>query len=603
MALQSKLLLLNNGEDIDLELYALDDLEYLTPEMMPQIKEFSSMDIILESTDESYFEMPELDDFYIPGRIQSDNEVTFRYPANINFTLFKMGDSENVQTVPLVPGLYTIRSTINGSQFFSYFYIVPKDLSIPEWQFMKDEVEKTVNGLSVDYYRRRNSSNVKATDNEDNSVSLSKIRYFLSKETELRFVIEKLKKESRYRIGKTYRWEKLGGKNLTDSVTIRKMGERPDKKGMIYSAKRYLDYDVPENRWARHILVRLVSFSKNSLISLKNMRGTLMEDRREESRYDSSRNESNIYFQEKRLQSRLNSLDNDIHRLTQVSSYIHNVLGEAFLEEQSQRVGNQVPKALALNPNYNFLYKLFIAVSKKQSEISFDRAYEYYWKRTDELYEIWTYIRSIEALIQLGYEPESGWFFSVNPFEEILPKLVSGEAVMFHDAQGNQLRLVFNEKIPQAGQSNFEKPLRTDSNRNKPDIRLDMFTNNRQYVGSILMDAKYKRLYNVLRSSHGEKGVMEQFREYRKVPYASKSFWHINELFRGQVLPVQAVIVLYPQNDGTNIQQRTIEQNILMTELNPHSGQSEFVNILREQIDQRYSLFGSMSGAMLNFDS
>ncbi|MCG4287172.1 hypothetical protein K9863_05620, partial [Lactobacillaceae bacterium KNUT 0156] len=106
-----------------------------------------------------------------------------------------------------------------------------------------------------------------------------------------------------------------------------------------------------------------------------------------------------------------------------------------------------------------------------------------------------------------------------------------------------------------------------------------------------------------LRSSHGEKGVMEQFREYRKVPYASKSFWHINELFRGQVLPVQAVIVLYPQNDGTNIQQRTIEQNILMTELNPHSGQSEFVNILREQIDQRYSLFGSMSGAMLNFDS
>lgn len=60
-------------------------------------------------------------------------------------------------------------------------------------------------------------------------------------------------------------------------------------------------------------------------------------------------------------------------------------------------------------------------------------------------------------------------------------------------------------------------------------------------------------------------------------------------------MPVQAVIVLYARNDGTQIHQRTVEQNILITELNPHTGQEEYVNLLKKQIEDSYSLFESMS--------
>lgn len=137
----------------------------------------------------------------------------------------------------------------------------------------------------------------------------------------------------------------------------------------------------------------------------------------------------------------------------------------------------------------------------------------------------------------------------------------------------------------------MENPLLTDSNRNRPDIRMDLFDKNNDYAGSILLDAKYKRLAQVMKQHYGEKGLMEQFREYKKAPYVSKGFWHVDELLQSQLMPVQAVIVLYPNNDGSNIRKKSVEQHILTIELNPSLGMSEYVAELNDQISQRYQIF------------
>lgn len=589
---RSKLILLNCKTDHELVLYTDDNLKKLDPADIIQIPEFSELDLLLESSNGDYFEMPEMDDYFIPNRISPGDDAHYKYQANEHFSLFSLRDSEKLQVVPLVPGLYTIKSFIGESSYYSYFYVVPKDLSVPDWQRMKDEVESAISGLAVDFVRRKNSESVSDNTTEDDfSISITKIKLFLQREKEIRFITEKLRKEARYKIGKKYNWNPIGAKNIIDSSTIRKMGERPDRRGLVFSAKRYLEYNVPENRWVKMIITNFIIFSTRSIKKFENIKIGLEQNRFVNQRYDSRRNESDVYFQKNRLQNNLESVSADIDRLAQLVSYFHNVLTDDFLDEAVGEVNINIPKALILNPQYNFLYKLYVVLNKKQSEIVLDKAYEYLWKRTDDLYEIWTYIKTIEALIENGYQPDEGWIFSKNPYEDILPRLDSNEVVIFRNLDGNLVRLVFNSAIRKGNKSTKEQPLLTDSNRNKPDIRLDMFDSNEEYAGSILLDAKYKRLRNVLRSQSGQNGAMEQFREYRNAPYVSKGYWHVDEILQSQLKPVQAVIVLYPKDDGSKIRIQNLDQNIFINELNPHEGMNNFISLLGEQMSLRYQIF------------
>ncbi len=56
-------------------------------------------------------------------------------------------------------------------------------------------------------------------------------------------------------------------------------------------------------------------------------------------------------------------------------------------------------------------------------------------------------------------------------------------------------------------------------------------------------------------------------------------------------MPVQAVIVLYPKDDGSTIRIQTLEQNIFFNELNPHEGMTNFISLLGNQISLRYKIF------------
>lgn len=589
---QSKLILLNKGYDHELSLFSKDDLKKLDPKKIVQVLEFSELDLLLEAGDDDYFEMPEIDDYFIPNRVEMEDGEPYKYPANDNFSLFSYSSSEYQQNIPLVPGLYTIKSIIKKKEYYSYFYVVPKDLTVPDWKQMKDEVESAVSGLAVDFYRRRNAESISnEIIDDDSSFSMTKIKFLLQREKETRFVIEKMRKEARYKIGKKYTWEPLGAKNLTDSQTIRKMGERPDKRGMVFSAKRYLEYDVPENRWAKMIIEDLITFTSKSIKKLNAIKMRLIEDRATETRYDRRRKKGDVYFQESRLQTSLETIDDDLIRLEQLISYFRNVLNDEFLRATLDNVNRSVPKALILNPNYNFLYKMYTILNKKQTDIILDESYEYSWKRTDKLYEIWTYIKTIEALIANGYEPKEGWIFSKNPFQETLPSLNSGDFVVFENSNGNIIRLVFDSVMKKIKKSTVENPLMTDSSRKKPDIRLDIFNSDLEYAGSILFDAKYKRLGNVLKPGKTEKGNIEQFREYKKTPYVTKDFWHVDELLQSQLMPVQAVIVMYPNDDGFEIGNQIVDQSIFINELNPHEGMNEFISLIGKQLSDRYEIF------------
>lgn len=577
---------------MEMPLYVSDNLEKLSLENIVEVLEFSELFVLLDSSDTDYFEMPEMDDYYILDRQSPEKDGHYKYQAKKKICLFSLNDPNHKQVVPIVPALYTIKVYLGGVQYYSYFRIIPKDLTIADWEVMRNEIEETISGLSFDFYRRKNAQSLSNDLNlNELNTSITKIQLLLQNEKKIRFVIEKLRREAKYKISTQHHWENNGGKNYVDSETIRKMGERPDKKNMVFAVKRSIDYDVSENRWVKKILNFLISFSKQSISHLEGTEQGLIQERKNNQNFDSQRNNSDVYFQKSRLQSNLTTVTMDIKCLSQFVAYLRAVLKDDFLQISAQEVNTVIPKALVLNSKYNFLYRLFNDLKKSQFRVSFDHAYEYFWKRTDNLYEMWTYIESIKALRDIGYQPIDGWIFSKNPYSDLFPILEPGEAITFKNKVGKTIRLVFNSAMKKAGKSTPENPLLTDSNRKRPDIRLDMFDSNNDYAGSILLDAKYKKLYQVMKSYPGEKGIMEQFREYKKDPYVSKGFWQIKESFQSQLMPVQSVMVLYPFDDESPIRQQTIDQYIFMLELNPHSGLKNFAKELEHQITERYTIF------------
>src|SRR5574341_2455966 len=87
---QSKLILFNCNEDYELKLYTEDNLKNIDTDDIIQIREFSELRLLLNSNDSDYFEMPEMDDYFIPNRILTGNNDHYKYQANDYFVLFSL---------------------------------------------------------------------------------------------------------------------------------------------------------------------------------------------------------------------------------------------------------------------------------------------------------------------------------------------------------------------------------------------------------------------------------------------------------------------------------------------------------------------------------
>lgn len=214
-----------------------------------------------------------------------------------------------------------------------------------------------------------------------------------------------------------------------------------------------------------------------------------------------------------------------------------------------------------------------------------DESYNYFWRKTDLLYEIWSYIKTIDALIEIGFVPESGWIFDINLLEEPLPFLSDGTRVkMLKDSVA--ITVVFNEKLKnQNFKNNLIFPLKTSSKNSKPDIRVDLF-DEEKYAGSIILDAKYKKLVNII--SYNKESI-NQLRSYRNDPFSS--IIDLPEYLNKQLKSVVSVFAIYPINDRVKLPDTYDEQMIFFSELRPGHGFDEFVEKFSNQINDRLELY------------
>lgn len=560
-------------------------------ENLPKVKEFEMLQLQLMSNEYLQMFIPELDDYDLKNRKEDEHGRLYFEPDEEKITIFSYQDD---MQVPLIPGFYYIYIEKGSVRYYTGFQIIPKDLNISEWNHLKTDIEERVVGLSVDFIRRRRLDKKISNILETQDVSLfEKIKYFLEDIPQAMISLENLKKEAKFKIKKEYKWQPIGSKNLIDDETIKKMQQRPDKQGFLYSPQRKLLYDIVDNQWIKYILIHFSRFCRIADIYLDNILISIQEQFENELKYENKRQKSEQIYLLNKSKSQLASVREEKQKIKRFYAYIQEYLQEEFLKNVKKNRPQHVPKSLVLVPKYNVLYKMYLRNIRNSSEIRFEPEYQHFWKKTDVLYEIWSYIEVLEALIDNGYIPEKGWIFNQTTLIQPLPFLHDGTAVYLRKGEVS-LRVIYNDTLPGANSLNtIDSPLKIVSKRNKPDIRIDILINDSEYTGSILLDAKYKKLLNIISSSYSGKQI-EQLREYRNS--CISTIIDIPEVVLHNTKAVQSVFAIYPNNNtNSKVRKSFDEQGIYFIQLRPLFGQDEFARILIEKIEERLEFYNTFN--------
>jgi hypothetical protein len=476
-------------------------------------------------------------------------------------TLFSNAyDNENkTNFYPFVPGSYRIHVEANGRIFYAYLNVEPKQMSKPELNSMRTEIEGMIENLAHDMIKHESASHDKSNLDTDVSIATQILR-LMHDYSKWIGLIEEIKNSPRFKIAKTYHMESSTKVRIVDQETIKHRLKQPDTLLRMYVPKRYITHNLPENQVIIQSIKYFLKIGRkavgylNKIIPMidKSRESLVVPDKGRYHHYRGLDSSDNLVLRQMKASQEAN---NQLMVMRRLVSTCTQFLHSNWVKEV--QVKPIVTSGLYLDIRYRKLYQLFREIKNLKKKIKLDSSYAYYWKRTNLLYEMWGYIRFIKALQSddLGFKPIRGWIYGNQDVLDTLeiPFLESGTSIKFqHKTKNMSINLVYDTAIPNNKRlTTFDKPLYTEFPQNRPDTRLDVYLNDR-YELSFIAEFKYRPSYTI-----GSVGT------YSKEGYAYSQLLHyskFNSLFVGKesvyepsfrkyeraFQPVPQVWVLYP---------------------------------------------------------
>lgn len=85
-------------------------------------------------------------------------------------------------------------------------------------------------------------------------------------------------------------------------------------------------------------------------------------------------------------------------RAKRLRGSIRQVTMAPWFEEARGEMPASVPMAVFRDPRYSVLYRLYKNLSHPKDSFEISGFYQFRWKRTDKLYELWGFLQFIKAL-------------------------------------------------------------------------------------------------------------------------------------------------------------------------------------------------------------
>ncbi|MED3629146.1 DUF2357 domain-containing protein [Bacillus subtilis] len=487
---------------------------------------------------------------------------------------------------PFIPGYYRIKIVVNNVFYYSWLKVLPKQISESQWTSMRDDIENTLHGLAQDLVHSHASVGFRS----DVPLPLHVLRkvYIIQKNYgKWSQALQSIQQKPRIRIQKHYALIQQGKAKASDVKSVRYRARHPESKDYVYQPSHVRSYDLGENQWLIKIL-RFITKEINELLDYIDIhkRNTKQEIEKR-SRYFTEEHEQ-IRLKKKVL-DQLNIYEKSMKRIRSTcSSSLH----AEWMQEVSIKETRSIPYTLQLDYRYRQIYHLYRMLKNDTVSVSFDSKYDYFWKRTDLLYEIWGFIQIIKGLQEasIGFCIQSGWIYNTRESLQSIcvPFLDAGTTIIFK-RDDITLHLIYDEHLAvKREETDRDHPSFTNGLHTRPDVRIDIF-NQVEFIGSIMIDFKYRPIWNIWDNrkiaGRNQNDTMRQLLSYRNNVTSPYLFEHSSPGSWNSYRSVNESWAIYPSNiRNPNVKDPLEDYGIRLVELTPEINQASFHKHLLEAI-------------------
>lgn len=444
------------------------------------------------------FTMDGLDIVSIPGAEREDRQTWLRPGRNEAVLLFSGKD------FPLVPGCYVLTVEGRGQVYHGLMEITPRYLEKQSWQDMRDELAGEIRNLSFDFIRRT----IHLSRASDTALGLSSdlLLRFYTLESHSRQVLSALDELSRSAnvhliLSRRFYRGSCPGR-------IRPGSEREAAAGRKSALFTGLTRNVPENRFVKALLLSL----DRSLLSF------LREMGKHAARLEARQKELGAWQhnQEYRIgREALTQMERFRKEALLLRGRIREIASAPWFAEADSRLPAEIPAAVYRDPRYSVLYRLRKNLEHPAQSMEISSFYQFRWKRTDKLYELWGFLQFTKALTARGWELEKGVSVTEEDGKYRLSVLEPGTVLTFARAD-ETVRLIYDASVPgSSAETNRDTaPLYSNNPHRTPDLRLDYYRGG-LYCGSLVADFKYRDLLFLWQNEARSQSLRAQINAYR----------------------------------------------------------------------------------------
>lgn len=451
------------------------------------------------------FTMDGLDVVTIPGE-ERENGQTYIAP-------FRRQDQPLLlfegQDFPLVPGYYVLTVEGGGKSWYGLMEITPKYMGKQSWQDMRDELTDEIRTLSFDFMKK----NIHISKALEGALGLNTsmlLRFYTisSESSVVLSVLDELSHTANARMVlrlKQIRQEE--GRRPDPHIRPQHVKERPGAERMP-ALRAEITRDVEENRFAKSILLALDHILQQFLEEIDGPIRRLEEKQAELRKYTWG-------LEYKKGEKALSRLSLYRRRARRIKDSISRVSRAPWFEEAGTATEGEVPMTVFMDPRYSVLYRLYKNLSDPAQSLDVSSFYQFQWKRTDKLYEMWSFLQFIKALTAKGWELEEGISVIREEGRYRLSSLESGTEIKLR-REGEEVHLTYDGILPasSADTDRENHPLYTNNSHRQPDLRLDYYKGG-LYYGSLVADFKYRDLLFLWQDETRSASLRRQFNAYR----------------------------------------------------------------------------------------
>ena len=453
----------------------------------------------------------------------------YRPVSNTPIPLYKQSNDYDALRVDA----FRLCVSCEGQEYFSLLEVLPKQLSVNEWEMMRDDLENEIRGLAQDIVRR----NIGLGNERAGAIPPQKLYTFFVMQKYASKVLSALialQNAPKYHIITNYLEEDSSRAVKMDAITVRRYLHRGASESQYSVPVKQITYDIQENR----LLKRIVAIYDRELAQFITTVEGIVEYRK-----NSKKQEHKQY--QMLYEQGLNEFLDTAKKLRKITAIIKT-------QDWYQTVGplrdGAIPHAFALDSRYGVLYKMYEDLRNPDFRIQLDPNYSYSWKKSSSLYEMWCYVKICRAFAEEYEIVGNDWDLRFGS-DMLFPYLANGVTMSFENEKV-RVDVIFDQFIPsKPSQSKLHNhPFYTVGRHKRPDITIDIYTQKDDwYIGSIILECKYRKLSSFWQGN-SDWSSRPQIQAYYTDAKSELTYDGLGGLLDAR--PVQSVIVLTPDIMG-----------------------------------------------------